>query len=139
MEGNMKLKAKMILFVLATGVCLILVFGCGDDCECDDEGCIDGGTDTDTDTDKDSGTDSGVCDNAVCENSSDDGCSETILLDGGVEHGLIFFDDGFCVPDFGGSCLIHDYIGYVVCEFGCIEQPGDDVCAENPCDGGSCD
>jgi len=110
MEGDMKLKAKMILFVLTLTVCISFVLGCGDD----------------NSNAVDSGTDAGICDGVTCE--LDDSCTEMRLVDGGFVTVLETPPDGSCDPNLG-LCMYDQVFISIDCEFGCIEQPGDDVCA----------
>ena len=105
----MKLSLKPILTVLSAAVCLVLASGCGDDDSSADDG----------------GTDAGLCDGVVCELEAS--CVERSLGDGGVVEVLNLGSVGSCDPN-DGTCMFNLSLNRVDCEFGCIEQPGDDVC-----------
>jgi hypothetical protein len=111
MEGDMRFKAEINFVVLVAVFCLVGALGCGDD----DSNAVDGGTDA------------GICDGVICD--PPDSCIEYFIdSDSGYITVLETPVAGTCVPN-SGQCMYNQSFSYMECEFGCIEQPGDDVCA----------
>ncbi len=138
-------QAKMFLFVLVAGVCLVAT-GCVD-CDCDEDVCIE--TDMRCDNEVTQACidgdwrdvedcseinqecahvpeifgalcvdDASSCDNIICFDEPDNECAS--------EDNLVIYYPNVCDPRIG-SCieLSHE----VVCDYGCVEQEINDVCA----------